>query len=394
MVGVVLLRRAVTHAFTARQIELLKTFADQAVIAIENARLFEEVQARTRDLEESLAQQTATAEVLKVISRSAFDLEPALDNVCETAARLCNAERVAIFRREGDLYRFAASYGFPAEYESAWRAAGARAIDPASPLVGHRALAERRPCMVLDVTADPAFLGQHVPRRRHRTSLGVPLLREGEPVGNFVLSRKRVEAFSPRQHRAHPDLRRSGRHRDREARLIEEVQARTRDLDESLQQQTATADVLKVISRSAFDLDTVFADADRPRRSNLRRAIGNDLRRDGDVFRYRGDGRSGADGRLERYLRGHPLAARRAATDRRARDPSGEVEHIPDMLQRSGLSRADWRALGSPGALAARRAAAAARRRGEGVFVVPRAEPGRLSAAPSRDSCRPSPIRR
>ena len=125
VVGVFSYGSAVTHAFPARRIELLKSFADQAAIAIDNARLLDEVRARTRDLEESLAQQTATADLLNVISRSAFDLEPALANVCETAARLCNADRVAIYRRESDLYRFAASYGFPDEYVNAWRAAGA-----------------------------------------------------------------------------------------------------------------------------------------------------------------------------------------------------------------------------------------------------------------------------
>ena len=122
--GALVLTRAEPGDFSERQIEIVQTFADQAVIALENVRLFDEVQARTRELAASLAQQTATAELLKMISRSAFDLEPALMTVCETAARLCDADQAAIYRREGDLYRFAASVGFPAEYEQAWREAG------------------------------------------------------------------------------------------------------------------------------------------------------------------------------------------------------------------------------------------------------------------------------
>ena len=111
----------------------MQTFADQAVIAIENARLFDEVQAKTADLQESLQQQTATADVLRVISRSAFELEPALVAVCETAARLCDADQTAISQREGELYRFAACFGFPPEYEHASRAAGLYATIPILP---------------------------------------------------------------------------------------------------------------------------------------------------------------------------------------------------------------------------------------------------------------------
>ena len=233
-IGCFAVPRETPQAFTAREIELVETFADQAVIAIENTRLFEEVQARTRDLQESLAQQTATAELLKVISRSAFDLEPALVNVCQTAAQLCDADRIAIYRRKGDLYRFAASYGFPAEYEIAWRAVGAARIDPASPLVGARALAERRIVQVLDVTADPAFFASTSRAADVRTSLGVPLMREGEPVGNFVLARKRVEAFSPRQLELIQTFADQAVIAIENARLIDEVRARTREVEESL----------------------------------------------------------------------------------------------------------------------------------------------------------------
>ena len=152
-----------------------------------------------RRLDESIAQQSATANALNVISRSAFHLEKALVTVCETAARLCDADQAAIYRREGDLYRFVGCFGFPLDYEKAWRAAGPFPNDPQSPLAGHRSIAERRPVQVLDVTADPFYFSTTSGQSQARTELGVPLLREGKPVGNFVIARRRVQSFTDRQ---------------------------------------------------------------------------------------------------------------------------------------------------------------------------------------------------
>src|SRR5262249_16193879 len=116
-IGVVALGRNSVRPFTDKHIALANTFADQAVIAIENVRLFDELQARTDDLSESLQQQTATADVLKTISRSTFDLQTVLDTLVESAAKVCAADKGAIFQRDGDLYRFVANYGFTREAE-------------------------------------------------------------------------------------------------------------------------------------------------------------------------------------------------------------------------------------------------------------------------------------
>ena len=120
--GVFTLMRPEPGAFTPRQIELVQTFADQAVIAIENVRLFDEVQAKTRDLEESLQQQTATADVLKVISRSAFDLKSVLTTLVESARRLCDAPQGLIFLRDGDVFRAEMQLGYPPEWEALYPA--------------------------------------------------------------------------------------------------------------------------------------------------------------------------------------------------------------------------------------------------------------------------------
>jgi two-component system, NtrC family, sensor kinase len=167
------------------------------VIAITSAETHRALQARTRDLQESLDFQTATSDVLKVISRSTFDLQPVLDTVVKTAARLCGAEMAAIARREGDLFRMVALLGFPPDFVADRQSRGAMTLGRNS--VTGRAVLEGRVIHVQDAASEPNYPEDAIRVRKQRSSLGVPLLRDHEVVGVIVLARQRGEPFTDRQ---------------------------------------------------------------------------------------------------------------------------------------------------------------------------------------------------
>jgi two-component system NtrC family sensor kinase len=323
--GAMLIRRTEVRPFEEGHIALLKTFADQAAIAIENARLLNELHQRTGDLSESLEQQTAISDILSVISSSPGDVQPVFDTVAEHAARICGARFVDIIVVQDNVMHQKASFGNLTGLDT----------DETVPLdrttIMGRAICDKKPVHI----ADALDVGDDFPNGRqlairfgHRTVLAIPLIREGQALGTILVRRTEVRPFEDKHIALLKTFADQAAIAIENARLLNELRQRTDDLSESLQQQTATAEVLKVISRSTFDLRAVLQTLVESA-AKLCDAEKATITRQKDGVLFRGESYGFSDEFME-YVRNVPVVPDRGSATARAL-LEGVVVHIPDV---------------------------------------------------------------
>ncbi len=254
-IGALNARRVEVRPFTPAQIKLLETFADQAVIAIENVRLFDELETRNRDLTEALEQQTATGEVLRVIASSPTDLQPVLNTLIANAVKLSGATKGHVRQLDGELLRVVAHYGETAEEVALLQSRPGRVFGSSTST--NRAFRERRAIQIADAATErgPNSLAA---QRGARTLLSIPLLREGMAIGVIVIWRDFVEPFTERQVELVKTFADQAVIAIENVRLFKEIQERNAELREALEHQTATSEVLGIISRSPTDVQPVL----------------------------------------------------------------------------------------------------------------------------------------
>jgi two-component system NtrC family sensor kinase len=261
-VGIIAIYRTEVSPFTDKQIELVTNFAAQAVIAIENTRLLKELRQRTDDLSESLQQQTATSEVLSVISSSPGELEPVFQAMLANATRLCTAKFGNLYLCEGDAFRTTAMYNVPPAFAEVRRREPLVHPMPGSLLA--RLTSSKRAVHIPDATADPGYIERQpmfvtaVELGGFRALLAVPMLKDGNLIGAIVIYRQDAGTFSDKQIDLVQSFAAQAVIAIENTRLLKELRQRTDDLSESLEQQTATSEVLRVISSSPGELEPVF----------------------------------------------------------------------------------------------------------------------------------------
>ena len=274
LVGAIVIYRQEVRPFGDKQIELVQNFAAQAVIAIENTRLLNELRQRTDDLSESLEQQTATSEVLRIISSAGGELKPVFEAMLENATRLCGAKFGNLYLSEGDNFRTTVMHNVPSAFAEMRMRDPLVRPEPGSML--RRVIDTRRTVQITDATKEQAYIDRQsrfvtaVELGGFRSMIAVPMLKEDKLVGAIIIYRQEVRPFLRQADRAAGEFRRAGRHRHRERAAAQRIAPAHRRLTKSLEQQTATSDVLKVISRSPGELQTVFRHATRERHQALR----------------------------------------------------------------------------------------------------------------------------
>ena len=256
-IGAIVVIRGEPGPFSTAQIELLKTFADQAVIAVENVRLFQELEARNQALSEALDQQTATSEILQVISSSPTNVQPVFDTIVLNAVRLCDGLFGAVNMFDGEMVHRPAAYH---NYTPDALAAVERMypMRPSPQQLTGRAILSRAVAHIPDVLNDPEYAPDIALAGGWRGALGVPMLREGHPIGTILVTRAQPGPFSERQIQLLKTFADQAVIAIENVRLFQELEARNRDLTESLEQQTATSEILRVISSSPTDVQPVF----------------------------------------------------------------------------------------------------------------------------------------
>lgn len=324
-IGVIVIRRLQVQPFTQGQIDLLTTFADQAVIAIENVRLFEEVKQRNSDLVHALERQTATSAILRAIAGSPTDVKPVLAVVAENAARLCDGFDVVVGLREDNWLTVGAHYG------SIPLPAGRLPLQRDWP--AGRAVLDGRPVNIDDLAqyeAEFSFGYKLAMNHGFRTSLAIPIMRAEEAIGVIGIRRLEVRPFTASQIDLLTTFASQAAIAIENVRLFDEVQRRSLELQEALDYQTATSDVLKTISQSAFDLDSVLHTLVKSSLELCRATGGNIHLRNGDVFQT--VQQVGWPKEFQEYMRRNPLRADHGTIAGRA-IVTKSVVHIRDVLE-------------------------------------------------------------